>query len=114
MSARATDVDPFAYAIDPAVSCTHCEAVCCRLTVVLAADDVVAPELITHNADGVAVMARAADGWCSALDRTRMCCSIYEQRPSVCRKFAMGGPYCRAERENFERDRARGIPLTLR
>ena len=114
MSAPRGQVDPFAQAIDPTVSCSRCEAVCCRLTVVLAPNDVVAPEWITHNADGVAVMARSADGWCSALDRTRMCCSIYETRPDVCRKFAMGGPYCRAERENFERDKARGIPLRLR
>ncbi|HEY0229915.1 MAG TPA: YkgJ family cysteine cluster protein [Dokdonella sp.] len=114
MSAPIGDTDPFAHAIDPSVSCTHCEAVCCRLTVVLAPDDVVAEEFIAHNADGVAVMARGADGWCSALDRTRMCCGIYEKRPGVCRKFAMGGPYCRAERENYERDKARGIPPQLR
>ncbi|MET0225463.1 MAG: YkgJ family cysteine cluster protein [Dokdonella sp.] len=114
MSALAADADPFAYAIDPTVSCTDCAAVCCRLTVVLAPDDVVATEFVAHNPDGVAVMARGADGWCSALDRTRMCCGIYETRPGVCRKFAMGGPYCRAERENYERDKARGIPLQLR
>jgi Fe-S-cluster containining protein len=114
MSTPLVQVDPFAQAVDPTVSCSHCEAVCCRLTVVLAPEDRVASEFIAHNADGVAVMARAADGWCSALDRTRMCCSIYETRPGVCRKFAMGGPYCRAERENFERDKARGIPLQLR
>ncbi len=114
MSALADDTDPLAHSIDPAVSCAHCEAVCCRLTVVLAPGDIVAPAFVARPADGVAVMARDADGWCSALDRTRMCCSIYETRPSVCRKFAMGGPYCRAVRENHERDKARGIPLQLR
>lgn len=104
----------FAAAVDPSISCSTCAAVCCRLTVVVTADDVVPPDLLARTADGVDVMARGADGWCIALDRSRMCCSIYEQRPGVCRKFAMGGPYCRDERANYYNDRARGIPLKLR
>lgn len=84
--------------IDPRVSCSACAAVCCRLTVTVADDDVVPRHFVELNAQGVAVMAHGADGWCIALDRERLCCSIYEQRPAVCRKFAMGGAYCRDER----------------
>ncbi len=84
--------------IDASVSCTTCAAVCCRLTVTIGPDDVLPPELIERNPQGVEVLARGADGWCVALDRTRMCCGIYEQRPAICRKFAMGGAYCRDER----------------
>jgi Fe-S-cluster containining protein len=46
-------------------------------------------------------MAHGADGWCIALDRARMCCGIYAARPAICRKFAMGGAYCRDERERY-------------
>jgi Fe-S-cluster containining protein len=42
-----------------------------------------------------------------------MCCSIYEQRPGVCRKFAMGGPYCQAERMNYSEETARGISIRV-
>lgn len=95
--------------IDPRVSCANCEAVCCRLTVVLAADECMPDHLVAMSAQGVRTMAHDADGWCSALDRVNKCCSIYAQRPSVCRKFAMGGGYCRLEREKFERSRQAGI-----
>lgn len=95
---------------DPAVSCSNCEAVCCRLTVVLEAGDEVAEHMIVHSANGVEMMARADDGWCVALDRTHKCCSIYAQRPMVCRRFAMGGGYCRLERQKFSESR---IPLRV-
>lgn len=76
--------------------CDACQALCCRLTVVLQAgvDDVPA-HLTTHLESGLPVMARDEDGWCSAMDRTHMNCGIYEQRPATCRRFVMDGPYCR-------------------
>jgi len=82
-----------------ASSCQRCAAVCCRLTVVLMPEDRVPAHLTTTTADGLHVMARAEDGWCVGLDPVRMCCSIYEQRPSTCRRFVMDGPYCRATRQ---------------
>jgi Fe-S-cluster containining protein len=30
-----------------------------------------------------------------------MCCSIYDQRPGICRKFAMGSEYCVDERQIY-------------
>jgi len=95
------------------VLCSNCDAVCCRLTVVLGPDDRVADHLTTHTDHGLRVMARDEEGWCVALDGARMCCSIYETRPAICRKFAMGGPYCVDERTEYADRRARGIPLTL-
>lgn len=106
--------DPYAESVDPSVSCSDCEAVCCRLTVVLMPEDRIAPHLIERSAAGYDVMARGEDGWCVAMDRSRMCCGIYESRPSACRRFAMGGPYCRAEREDYFEHGTKDILFTLR
>ncbi len=107
--------------IDPSVSCDECEAVCCRLTVVLLPGDEAVPErFVTEDSHGMAVMAHGEDGWCSALDLDTMRCSIYELRPGICRKFAMGSEFCRAERDAWPGLEAamapggRGIPLLLR
>ncbi len=88
--------------VDPDVSCSTCAAVCCRLIVTVDAADHIPGALIEPNAQGIDVMRRGADGWCIALDRERMCCSIYANRPGICRKFAMGGAYCRDERARYE------------
>jgi hypothetical protein len=95
--------------IDASVSCMRCDAVCCRLTVVVMPDDVVPRRYVERNAHGVDVMAHDEDGWCVAIDPVRMRCSIYEQRPDICRKFAMGSEYCREEREAY-RTRHDGDP----
>ncbi len=47
---------------------------------------------------GGQTMARLEDGWCAALDRDTMLCSIYEKRPFICRQFEMGGYECLEER----------------
>ena len=96
-----------------AANCAHCDAVCCRLTVVLAPQDAIPARFTATIAGGIAVMARDADGWCTALDRRRMRCSIYAQLPQACRRFAMDGPYCRAVRADARDRIARGIPLLL-
>ncbi len=87
--------------IDDAISCSACDAVCCRLTVVLMPEDKVPRHLVERNEHGVEVMAHGEDGWCVAVDPLRMCCSIYGQRPAICRKFEMGSEYCRDERESY-------------
>jgi len=99
--------------VDPAINCDACDAVCCRLTVVLTDDDAVPGHLTERTAHGVTVMARDEEGWCVAIDPRRMCCSIYASRPGICRKFAMGGPYCRDVRDIHRDELARGIPLTM-
>ncbi len=95
--------DPYRESIDPDVHCDACEAVCCRLTVVLMPEDQVPDWLVTHDANGLEVLAKGEDGWCAAIDANRMCCSIYEDRPAICRKYAMGSPSCRDERAKWYR-----------
>jgi uncharacterized protein len=101
-------------AIDPHVSCSACDAVCCRLTVVVMPEDDVPRHLVERTPAGLEVMARDEEGWCVAVDHRHMHCGIYEQRPGICRKFAMGSAYCRDERAVYREQVARGIPLTLR
>ena len=47
---------------------------------------------------GGQVMRRGDDGWCVALDRETMRCTIYVHRPQVCRDYEMGGSECIDER----------------
>jgi uncharacterized protein len=97
------------------IHCSRCDAVCCRLTVVVVPGDKVPAHLVVHSDTGPDVMARGEDGWCVALDRGRMRCGIYPVRPGVCRRFAMAGPYCAALREDWARGPAPvTIPLALR
>lgn len=93
-------------------SCTRCDAVCCRLTVVVQPEDRI-PAHLTTSLGGITIMARDEEGWCVAIDGARMNCGIYQTRPDVCRRFRMDGSYCVAVREDYARDRARGIPLLL-
>lgn len=75
-------------------TCDTCEAACCRMQVLLIGDPDV-PEGMTERSDwGGQVMHRRADGWCTALDRGTMRCTIYQQRPQVCRDYEMGGIDC--------------------
>lgn len=100
--------------IDAHVACSTCDAVCCRLTVVLEPHESVPAHLVDRDLNGLRVMARADDGWCRALDRERMRCGIYETRPCVCRKFVMGAAYCRDERTQYaQRKRANAIALRV-
>ena len=46
-------------------------------------------------------MQRLDDGWCAALDRDSMRCSIYELRPLICREFEMGSVECQDERRGM-------------
>jgi hypothetical protein len=49
--------DPYATSVDPSVQCTACEAVCCRLTVVLMPEDHVPDWLVAHDHGGLETMA---------------------------------------------------------
>jgi len=80
------------------VSCSDCEACCCRLEVMLITDTGVPDRYIDVDKWGGRRMARLDDGWCSALDRNTMLCSIYEQRPRICRELEMGEYECLTER----------------
>lgn len=94
--------------------CSTCDAVCCRLMVFLEPEDDVPAHFITQDPKGHRVMAHGEDGWCVAMDRVRMCCCIYENRPAVCRRFVMGGSYCNAIRTDYTKQRARAIKIVVK
>lgn len=83
---------------DTKITCTNCEACCCRLEVLLITDTGVPDHFIEEDNWGGRSMARLDDGWCAALDRSTLLCMIYQNRPWVCREFEMGGYECLSER----------------
>jgi Fe-S-cluster containining protein len=48
-----------------------------------------------------------------ALDWHSMRCTIYERRPQICAEFAMGGTYCRDERDAWFGKSGASIPITV-
>lgn len=85
----------------PAVTCSTCAACCCQLEVMLITDTGVPERYIDTDDWGGEVMLRLDDGWCAALDRDTMMCTIYTRRPLICREFEMGAPECLTERERI-------------
>lgn len=94
------------------IDCDSCQACCCQLQVILMPHDAPPPELVEVDEHGLDVMRRLDDGWCVALDRDTLRCSIYPVRPQVCRDFATGSRECRAERDEWRRA-AQAIALRL-
>lgn len=81
-----------------AASCATCAACCCRLEVLLTGDDNVATRLTVEDPRGGISMRRLDDGWCAALDRNALRCTIYPRRPALCREFDVGGDDCIEQR----------------
>lgn len=104
---------PYAESVDPGVQCSSCEAVCCRLTVVLMPGDHVPEWLVHRDAHGPDTLAKGEDGWCAAVDPNTFRCTIYDERPEICRKFAMGSPCCRDERAKWRDSHALPTPVVL-
>ena len=82
----------------PEISCSNCQACCCSSEVMIVTDTDVPSQHIYVDAHGSESMLRLDDGWCSALDRDTLMCSIYENRPWICREFEMGSYECKSER----------------
>ena len=80
------------------ISCSNCRAACCRLEVMLIGDTGVPDRHIVVDEWGAESMRRLEDGWCSAIDRQTFLCTIYENRPWICREFEMGSYECLEER----------------
>lgn len=84
-----------------AISCGNCQACCCRLEVMLIGDDGIPEEFTSQDQWGGWVMRRLDDGWCAALDRSTMRCTIYQQRPAICRDYEMGESDCLEQRSRL-------------
>jgi len=82
----------------PEVTCSNCQACCCSLEVFILTDTGVPYQHIDVDQYGGETMLRLDDGWCAALDRDTLMCTIYENRPWVCREFEMGSYECIEER----------------
>ena len=80
------------------VTCSTCQASCCRLEVMIISDTGVPEQHIEFDKWGGETMRRLDDGWCSALDRETYLCTIYENRPWNCREFEMASYDCITER----------------
>ncbi|MDP2694890.1 MAG: YkgJ family cysteine cluster protein [Gallionella sp.] len=80
------------------ISCISCKASCCRLEVMLMGDDDIPVNLTEQDKWGGWIMKRLDDGWCSALNRNTMLCTIYERRPLICRDYQVGDSDCIKER----------------
>jgi Fe-S-cluster containining protein len=81
------------------ITCATCKACCCRLEVMLMGDDDIPVELTEQDRWGGWVMARREDGWCAALDRKTMLCTIYAQRPMICGEYQAGDDDCLDQRQ---------------
>ncbi|MEI5638324.1 MULTISPECIES: YkgJ family cysteine cluster protein [unclassified Pseudoalteromonas] len=84
---------------NPSVSCSNCKACCCRLEVMIISDTGVPEAFIERDQFGSETMRRLDDGWCAALDRDTFMCTIYENRPWICREFEMGSYECTEQRD---------------
>ncbi|WP_372763500.1 YkgJ family cysteine cluster protein [Pseudoalteromonas sp.] len=82
-----------------AITCANCQACCCQLEVRIVTDTGVPFQFIDYDKWGSEVMKRGDDGWCQALDRNTLMCTIYENRPLTCREFEMASNECITERE---------------
>ena len=73
-------------------ACAGCGK-CCHLVVELSPDDHVPEEWVVEH-EGARCMDQRGNGACVALDPATQLCTIYEQRPQVCRTFARGEALC--------------------
>ena len=83
---------------NPVITCSSCKACCCRLEVMLLGEDDIPAELTTQDKWGGWVMARLDDGWCAALDRNTLLCTIYARRPWICSDYQAGDHDCLEQR----------------
>jgi Fe-S-cluster containining protein len=73
------------------------------MSVTVMPNDSVPGYLLDTDEAGRTVMARNDEGWCAAIDPYHLRCTIYSQRPAICRQFDMGGDDCRLVRQDYRR-----------
>lgn len=95
------EIQYHAESIDPQITCDNCQGCCCQLEVMILSETGVPEAFLSEDEWGGQVMTRLDDGWCIAMDRDTYRCSIYENRPWICREFEMGSFDCKAQREQM-------------
>lgn len=88
------NVIPMLDAHDSLPACAGCGS-CCHLVVELMPGDDDVPEAFVVEHAGVRCMEQHGDGACVALDPITRLCTIYDQRPQVCRSLRRGDSLCR-------------------
>lgn len=81
--------------------CGTCSGLCCRIPAHVSEDE--AERLPAWLMDGTKLR-RDDAGACVALDDANRC-TIYQDRPEVCRRFEEGGAHCLLLREQIGEDR---------
>ena len=83
----------------PCSSLVHqCKAICCSFIFALTKDEV-KKGLFAYNKQRPFFIARDADGYCPQLDRHRLICKVWDERPLRCRRYD-----CRCDREIWPDD----------
>jgi Fe-S-cluster containining protein len=75
-------------------ACAGCGRCCHQVVELVAGVDFVPPAWVVEH-DGVRCLEQRGDGACVALDPRTSLCTIYENRPQVCREFERGALLCR-------------------
>lgn len=86
---RREDVDKYAISCQVKLECENrihlCQAACCRLAYPLTMQDI--REGVRWSLGRPFLNARGQDGYCVHWDHSDCRCSIYENRPAVCREY---------------------------
>lgn len=64
-----------------------CKAVCCKLNYALSIDEIESGK-VKWDLGQPYFIRQKKNGYCSHLDSDKKCCSIYADRPSVCKKYS--------------------------
>lgn len=87
---RVDPPDPATADVDCAARMPVCQAVCCRLRFALSAEDIEAGALKWDLAKPY-YNRRGSDGYCHRSDPATRGCTIYDERPAVCRGYSCAG-----------------------
>jgi Fe-S-cluster containining protein len=67
-----------------------CHGICCQLNFALTAKEIEAGKLKWELGTPYYIR-HEKNGFCSHLDMDKRCCSVYDDRPSICRKYSCAG-----------------------
>lgn len=67
-----------------------CEAVCCKLNFALSVEEIES-SIIKWDLGQPYFIRHETSGYCTHLDEKKKCCSVYENRPSVCKNYSCAG-----------------------